>query len=115
MLRQPTGARRLNDRIILTRSDVVVDDYGHAAVGEAKEVATVYAYVRQMSATKTMLTFQQADIVGVEIEFRAVDVEFNGILWRGHQLQFAQPESVDNRGRFIKLTGWYHIDNPIAK
>lgn len=115
MLRQPQNARRFNERISLTLSDVSVDEFGHASVNSTKEVATVYAYVRQMSATKTMLTFQQADIVGIEVEFRAVEVAFDGILWRGHQLHFAQPENVDNRGRYVKLTGWYHIDNPIAK
>ncbi len=114
MLRQPTNARRLNDRIVLTQSDAAVDDYGHASMGEPRDVATVYAHVRQMSATKTMLTFQQADIIGVEMEFRAVGVAFNGVRWNGHQLHFSQPENVDNRGRFIKLTGWYHIDNPSA-
>lgn len=114
MLRQPANARRLNDRIVLTWSEVVVDDFGHASVGETKDVATVYAYVRQMSATKTMLTFQQADIIGVEMEFRTVSVAFNGVRWNGHQLHFSQPENVDNRGRFVKLTGWYHIDNPSA-
>lgn len=112
MLRQTRNARRLNDRITLAKSAVTVDDFGHPSVGEPVPVLKVYAYVRQMSATKTMLTFQQADIVGVEIEFRAVDVDFNVILWRGHQLHFSQPEVIDNRGRYLRITGWYNLDNP---
>lgn len=115
MLRQPTNARRLNDRIVLTKAAVTVDDYGHASMGAPAEVLTVYASVRQMSATKTMMVFQQTDIVGLEIEFRAVAVEFNGITWRGHQLHFSQPESVDNRGRFLRVSAWYQNDNPLAE
>ena len=115
MLRQPQNARRLNDRIVLTKSTVTVDDFGHASVGAVSDVLTVYASVRQMSATKTMLTFQQADIVGLEIEFRSVNVDYDGIRWRNHVLHFSQPESVDNRGRFVRLTAWYQIDNPKAQ
>jgi len=112
MLRQAQNARRFNDAITLAWCDVTEDDFGHAAVGEPQPRLTVYAYVRQMSATKTAMTFQQADIIGVEIEFREVNADYNRIVWRGHQIHFAQPESVDNRGRFVRITGWYQIDNP---
>lgn len=56
MLRQPTGARRYNDRITLMRADAVVDDYGHPSVSEPVMVMECHAYVRQMSAAKTMMT-----------------------------------------------------------
>lgn len=112
MLREPKGARRLNDLVTLTLASVTEDDYGHPSLGEPADVLTVRAYVRQMSATKTMLTFQQADVVGLELEFRAVSVEYNGITWRGHRLHFSQPEDVDDRGRFVRLTAWYQEDNP---
>ena len=61
-----------------------------------------------------MLTFQQTDIVGLEIEFRQVSVDYNGITWRGHALHFATPEVVDNRGRFVRVSAWYQSDNPLA-
>ena len=115
MLREPKGARRLNDLVTLTLASVTEDDYGHPSLGEPADVLTVRAYVRQMSATKTMLTFQQADVVGVDLEFRLPDPErypFNGITWRGHRLHFSQPEDVDDRGRFVRLTAWYQVDNP---
>lgn len=112
MLREPKGARRLNDLVTLTLASVTEDDYGHPSLGEPADVLTVRAYVRQMSATKTMLTFQQADVVGLELEFRAVPVDYNGITWRGHRLHFSQPEDVDDRGRFVRLTAWYQVDNP---
>ena len=112
MLREPKGARRLNDLVTLTLASVTEDDYGHPSLGEPADVLTVRAYVRQMSATKTMLTFQQADVVGLELEFRAVAVDYNGITWRGHRLHFSQPEDVDDRGRFVRLTAWYQVDNP---
>lgn len=112
MLRQPTGARRYNDMITLTKAQVSVDDYGHPQVTGSEDVLEVYAYVRQMSATKTMLTFQQADVVGLDIEFRAVSVPFDGIVWKGHEITFSQPEDVDNRGRIVKITGYYQVDNP---
>ncbi len=114
MLRKAQNARRLNDRIVLTKDTITTDDFGHSAVTATSDVLTVYAYVRQMSATKTMMTFQQADVIGVEVEFRAVNVDFDGIRWRGHQLHFSQPESVDNRGRFLHVSAWYQIDNPNA-
>lgn len=112
MLRTAKGARRYNDRITLTWADAQDDDYGHAAIGEPAPVLDVWAEVRQMSATKTMLTFQQADVVGVDIEFRLPAVRFNGITWRGHSIEFPQPMVLDNRGRIVRISGWYQADNP---
>ena len=79
MRRDPQNARRFNDRITLTRSVATVDSMSHASIGDPVAVLEVYAQVRQMSATKTMLTFQQADVVGVDIEFRKPEVDFDGI------------------------------------
>lgn len=114
MLREPAGARRYNDRITLTLASVTEDDYGHPALGAPAAVLDVYAYVRQMSATKTMLTFQQADVVGLEVEFRRPAVQYNGITWRGHALHFSQPEDIGNRGRAVRITAWYQEDNPLT-
>lgn len=112
-LRNPKGARRYNDRITLTWRDAVPDDFGHADIGDPVPVLTVYAQVRQMSATKTAMTFQIADIVGVDIEFRTpIKAKYNGCTWRGHDIHFPHPEDVDDRGRITRLTGWYQIDNP---
>lgn len=112
-LRNTYGARRYNERIMLTYSQPIVDDYGHKAMGKAEDVLEVYAYVRQMSANKTMLTFQQADVVGLDIELRNPAVLFNGIRYRGHDVYFAQPEDVDGRGRILRIAGWYQVDNPL--
>lgn len=114
MLREPKGARRLNDLVTLTLASVTEDDYGHPSLGEPADVLTVRAYVRQMSATKTMLTFQQADVVGVDLEFRKPCMPFDGIVWRGHEIHFPTPEDVDNRGRYLRVSGWYQADNPKA-
>ena len=113
MLRTSKGARRYNDRITLTRSTTVTEDaFGHAKIGEPEDVLTVYAEVRQMSATKTMLTFQQADVVGVDLEFRNPLVEFDGITWHGREIHFPTPEILDNRGRIVRVSGWSEKDNP---
>lgn len=114
MRRQPQNARRYNERITLTRTTAVVDAMGHADIGDPVAVLDVYAQVRQMSATKTMLTFQQADVVGVDLEFRKPDVEFDGIVWRGHRIYFPTPEEVDERGMILRVSGWYQADNPHA-
>lgn len=111
-LRSAKGCRRYNDRIVLTMAKATVDDFGHARLGEEKEVLTVFAEVRQMSSTKTMMTFQQADVVGVDIEFRRPEVEFNGITWKGHKVNFPTPEIIDNRDRIVRISGWYQVDNP---
>lgn len=99
---------------MLTMASAVVDEYGHASLGEAQDVLEVYAYVRQMSSSKTMMTFQQADAVGLDIELRNPSVAFNGLRYRGHDVFFAQPEDVDGRGRILRISGWYQTDNPDA-
>ena len=114
MRRDPQNARRFNDRIQLTKSTVTIDVMSHASIGAPEVVCEVYAQVRQMSATKTMLTFQQADVIGVDIEFRKPEVEFDGVTWRGHDIHFPHPEDVDNRGRYLRISGWYQVDNPSA-
>ena len=84
-------------------------------MGTPRIVLEAYAQVRQMSATKTMLTFQQADVVGVDIEMRKPAVDFDGLIWRGHEVHFPTPEDVDNRGRYIRISGWYQSDDPIQE
>lgn len=111
-LRNPQNARRYNERIMLTRAEVVTDEYGHASLSAPADVREVYAYVRQMSANKSMMTFQQADAVGMEIELRNPHEHFNGLRYRGHEVHFAQPEDVDGRGRTLRIQGWYQTDNP---
>ena len=110
-LRTAYNARRYNEPILLTYSEAVVDDFGHASFGEPEEVCKTFAYVRQMSASKTMLTFQQANVVGLDIELRNPCMRFNGLYWRGHYVQFAQPEELD-RGRILRISGYYQTDNP---
>lgn len=114
MINEPRGFRRYNDLLTLTKATIEVDEYGHREVNGEQEVMKVYALVRQMSATKTMLTFQQADVVGLEIEFRAVNTPFDGITWRGHRLTFSHPEDVGNKGRIVRMTAYYQEDNPGA-
>lgn len=115
MRRDPQNARRFNDRVILTKTVATVDSMSHAAMGTPRIVLEAYAQVRQMSATKTMLTFQQADVVGVDIEMRKPAVDFDGLIWRGHEVHFPTPEDVDNRGRYIRISGWYQSDDPIQE
>lgn len=110
-VRDTYGARRYNEPITLTWAEVVTD-YGHQSLSEPVAVLSVYAYARQMSAQKTMMTFQQADAVGLDIELRKPNVAFNGLLYRGHEVHFAQPEDVDGRGRILRISGWYQVDNP---
>ena len=105
------GTRRYNERIALTYSEVVVDDYGHASFNAPQVVLEVYASVQQMSASKSLMTFQQADAVGLDIEFRNPNVRFNGIRYRGHDVVFAQPQELE-RGRILRISGWYQQDNP---
>jgi hypothetical protein len=112
-IREHRGARRYNDLIQLTWAEATADEFGHASFGEPEVVLELYAEVRQMSSTKTMLTFQQADVVGVDLEFRVPDVKFNGITWRGHDIHFPQPEILDNQGRVVRVSGWYQVDNPV--
>ena len=108
-LRTPKGARRYNARVVLTYSARVVDEFGHASYAAAVDVAEVYAAVTRMSATKTMMTFQQVDVVGLDIELRAPAVEFNGLRYEDHDVHFAEPEPID-RGRRFRISGWYQED-----
>jgi hypothetical protein len=108
-LRESQGARRYNTRVTLTYSERVVDEFGHASYADAVDVAEVYAAVSRMSATKTMMTFQQADVVGLDIELRAPGVEFNGIRYGGRDVHFAEPEPME-RGRLLRISGWYQED-----
>lgn len=112
-LRESHNARRYNERITLTFANAIVDEYGHAALAEPAAVLDVYASVTQMSATKTMMTFQQANAVGLDIELRNPHIQFNGLRYRGHDVFFSQPMEVE-RGRILRISGWYQTDNPIA-
>lgn len=111
-LRNPRGARRYNDRIRLTWAGTTYDRFGHANIGTPATVLELPAEVRQMSSTKTMLTFQQADVIGVDIEFRVPRARFNGIVWHGHTIHFPMPEVLGNRGRIVRVSGWYQVDDP---
>lgn len=109
MLRSAEGARRYNTLVTLTYSEKVVDEYGHASYADAVDMADVYASVVRMSAVKTLQTFQQADVIGLDIELREPNVAFNGIRYQGHDVHFAEPEPAD-RGRILKIKGWYQSD-----
>lgn len=106
------GARRYNERVTLTYTGAVADAFGHPAMAPAVAVGAVWAQVRQMSATRTMQTFQQADVVGIDMEFRKPSYPFNGAVWQGHAIHFPTPEVVDERGRIVRVSGWYEIDAP---
>ena len=114
MLGRGNGARKYNDVVTLTYATPTLGTMGHAVIGQAAAVKTIYADVQRMSATRAMQTFQQADIVGLDIEFRDPGdaVVYNGLRWHGHDVFFAAPERLDNRGRFIRIQGWYQDDNP---
>lgn len=111
MLGKPQGSRRYTDRIELTSATYTEDALGHAEIGSSEPVMTVCANVRRMGVTKTLLTFQSAEVVGVEIEFWKPSVEFNGIRWEGHDIVFTSPETIDNRGMVLKVSGYYQIDH----
>lgn len=113
MLGRGKGARKYNDVVTLTYATPTAGDFGHADISDPAAVKTIYADVQRMSATRTMMTFQQADVVGLDIEFRNPgSVTYNGLRWHGHEVNFAAPERVDNRGRVIRIQGWYQDDNP---
>jgi len=109
MMRNAQGARRFNTQVTLTYSEKVVDDFGHSSYADAVDVADVYASVTRMSATKTLMTFQQADVVGLEIELREPNVAFNGLRYEGHDVHFSDPEPME-RGRILRIQGWYQVD-----
>lgn len=108
-MRQAQGARRYNTLVTLTYAEKVTDDFGHASYDAPMDVADVYASVVRMSATKTMMTFQQADVVGLEIELREPNVAFNGLRYDGHDVHFSEPEPIE-RGRILRISGWYQVD-----
>lgn len=108
-MRDAQGARRYNTLVTLTYSDAVVDEFGHRSYADAVDVADVYASVARMSATKTLMTFQQADVVGLEIELRDPNVAFNGLRYDGHDVHFSEPNPVE-RGRILRISGWYQVD-----
>lgn len=112
MLRKSHNARRYNEPVTLLLESSSEDGYGHSSVSEPEKVLDCFAYVRQMSAAKTAMTFQIADVIGLEIELRKPAVPFNLIGWRGHTVHFAQPEDADMRGRTLKIQGWYQVDDP---
>lgn len=93
----------------LTYSEKVVDSYGHATYNAAAVVCEAYASVSVMSASKTLMTFQLADVVGLDIEMREPGVAFNGIRYNGHDVHFAEPIPAE-RGRILRITGWYQKD-----
>lgn len=112
MLRTSKGARRYNEPVTLLMIKATADSYGHAEMGEPVEVLKTYAYVRQMSEQKAMMTFQQADAIGLEIEMRIPVVKFNALRWRGHIVHFAAPQEIDMRGRIMRFNGYYQQDDP---
>lgn len=108
-MREGKGSRRYNTLVTLTYSEKVVDDFGHASYADAVDIADVYASVVRMSATKTLMTFQQADVVGLEVELREPNVVFNGLRYDGHDVHFSEPEPIE-RGRILRISGWYQVD-----
>ena len=108
-LRQPQGARRYNTLVTLTQSVRSVDDFGHDSYSEPASVATAYASVTRMSASKALMTFQLADVFGLDIELRDPGVVFNGLIYDGHEVHFAEPQPIE-RGRILRISGWYQVD-----
>lgn len=99
-----------HDRLTLTYAPVRTSDLGAAVVGAETSRSEVWASVRRMSATKAMMTFQQADIVGLDIEMRQHGILFNGIEWQGRKLNYAAPDTTDPRR--IKIQAYYQADDP---
>ena len=108
-VRDTYGARRYNEPVMLTQAEVVRDDYGHVSFSEPVDVLQVYASVRQMSAQKTLATFQQVDVIGLDLEFRKPAVAFNGLRYKGHDVHFAHPE---DDGRILRMVGYFQVDDP---
>ena len=108
-MREGKGARRYNTLVTLTYSEKMEDEYGHASYSDPVDMADVYVSVSRMSATKTLMTFQQADVVGLEIELREPNVAFNGLRYEGHDVHFSEPEPME-RGRILRIQGWYQVD-----
>ena len=108
-MRDAKGARRYNSLVTLTYTEKVTDEFGHASYADPVDVADVYASVVRMSASKTLMTFQQADVIGLEIELREPNVAFNGLRYDGHDVHFSEPEPIE-RGRILRISGWYQVD-----
>ena len=102
--------RKYSELVSLLRSEQTVDEFGHRSQSEPVFVAKAYASVTRLSATTTMMTFERADVVGVRIEMRRPQEEFNIVEWRGHRIVFGTPEDVGNRGLIIILKGFYQED-----
>jgi hypothetical protein len=109
MMRESRDARRYNTLVTLTYAETIVDDYGHRSYDEPMNIADVYASVERMSASKTLMTFQQADVIGLDIELREPNVAFNGLRYDGHDVHFSEPEPRE-RGRILRISGWYQVD-----
>lgn len=110
MLGRRKNARRFDQLVTISFEGVVADDYGQADFSEAGESMEVHASVVRMSAHRTMLTFQLADVIGVEIEMRNPGRIPNHITWLGHDIHFTEPLDVDGRGRLLRFTGYYQQD-----
>lgn len=108
-MRDAKGARRYNSLVTLTYTEKVTDEFGHTSYADPVDVADVYVSVVRMSASKTLMTFQQADVIGLEIELREPNVAFNGLRYDGHDVHFSEPEPVE-RGRILRISGWYQVD-----
>ena len=103
-------SRQLTSQIMLTRRSTVEDAFGHQHLSDPVHALEAYADVKQMSDSKTLLTYQLADVVGVEMWIRATDDSFDGCRWRGHVITVSSVEDVDNRGRWMHITGYYSKD-----
>lgn len=113
MLREPGILRRFNERIELVKLEASVDDYGMPQVGDPSHVLTVFASVRKISDYKTLLTYQQANVCGLEIMFVTPALrDYNAIMWRGLHVTIASSEDIDNRGMITRVTGYYQTDTP---
>lgn len=106
------------DSVTLEYARTTNDEFGHKNVSNYTNVVTLDARVEQMSASKSMMVYQQADIVGVDIWFLNPEQEFNTMTWRDaqgtqHRIHFSQPEFADRWGKVLHITGYYQIDNPL--
>jgi len=105
------GARKFNQIVTLTKSQVSTDDFGHTVWADPVTVANIWASVERMTASKTLATFQLADVIGLDIQFHnPVGLDYNGLTYQGHDVHFATPEDVDGRGRVVRIIGYYQQD-----
>lgn len=110
MLDKRKGTRRFDQIVTISFDGVVADDYGRADFSESGESMDVHASVTRMSAHRTLLTFQLADVIGVEIEMRNPGRVPSHITWKGHDIHYTEPLDVDGRGRLLRFTGYYQED-----